>query len=270
MSDVASDLSQLVYVILGAPGSGRREVLADLIADGLDPAEERAHLYLPAGEPAQAADEKIGEVSRASMAWNAELQLLVADAPPAEATHVFILLDGRVNPVDQLEALKPWLAAHALPVARILTVVHCQLLEKNPALQPWFDACIHFSDVVLLNRREGVANKWMSEFRRRYDDQYMPCVFELVKGGRVKNPPAILDPVARRLSQFFDPTEWDGIDLEGVEIGESDDEEGENTRPLDKNQLDPDDQPPVEPWLERDAAGRRKQPLPDIRKHLGE
>ena len=72
------------------------------------------------------------------------------------------------------------------------------------------------------------------------------------------------------MSQYFDPTEWDGIDLEGVEIGESDDDDGEDSRPLDKNELDPDDQPPVEPWLERDAAGRRKQPLPDIRKHLGE
>ena len=50
MSEIAAALSQLVYVILGAPGSGRREVLADLITDGLDPAEERAHVYLPAGE----------------------------------------------------------------------------------------------------------------------------------------------------------------------------------------------------------------------------
>ncbi len=270
MSDVAADLSQLVYVVLGAPGSGRREVLADLITDGLDAVEERAHVYLPAGEGALPADEKIGAKSAAPMAWNAELQLIVADAPPAEATHIFILLDGRVDPVDQLEALKPWLAAHSLPVARILTVVHCQLAEKHPALQPWFDACIHFSDVVLLNRREGVANKWLSDFRRRYEDQYLPCVFEMVKAGRVKNPAAILDPVARRLSQFFDPTEWDDVDLEGVEIGESDDEDGEDVRPLDKSQLDPDDQPPAEPWLERDAAGRRKRPLPDIRKLLGE
>lgn len=270
MSDVASDLSQLVYVVLGAPGSGRREVLADLIADGLDPANERAHVYLPAGETPRPEDEKTGAAGVVRMAWNAELQLLVADAPPAEATHVFIVLDGRIDPVDQLEALKPWLAAHSLPVARILTVVNCQLAEKHPALLTWFDACIHFSDVVLLNRREGVANKWLSDFRRRYEDQYMPCVFEFVKAGRVKNPAAILDPVARRFSQFFDPTEWDGIDLEGVEIGESEDEDGENVRPLDKDKLDPDDQPPVEPWLERDAAGRRKQPLPDIRKYLGE
>jgi hypothetical protein len=270
MPEIAAALSQLVYVILGAPGSGRREVLADLVTDGLDPVNERAHVYLPAGEPAQAADEKLGAATLARMVWNAELQLHVADAPAPGSTHVFIVLDGRVNPVDQLEALKPWLAAHALPVARILTVVHCQLAEKHPALLAWFDACIHFSDIVLLNRREGVANKWLSDFRSRYEDQYLPCLIEFVKGGRVKNPVALLDPVARRLSQYFDPTEWDGLDLEGVEIGESDDEDGENSRPLAKTELDPDDQPPVDPWLERDAAGRRKRPVPDIREHLGE
>lgn len=269
MTEIAAATSQLVYVLLGAPGSGRREVLADLITDGLDPVNERAHVYLPVGEAVQAADETLGATSTTRMAWNTELQLIVADAPPAEATHIFIVLDGQIDPVDQLEALKPWLAAHSLPVARIITIVHCQLAEKNPALKTWFDACIHFSDVVLLNRREGVANKWLSEFRRRYDDQYLPCLFELVKAGRVKNPAAILDPLARRLTQYFDPSEWDGLDLEGVEIGESDDEDGENVRPLDKTQIDPDDQPPVDPWLERDAAGRRKQPLPDIRKYLG-
>lgn len=268
MSEVAASHSQLVYVVLGAPGSGRREVLTDLIAGGLDPLHERAHVYLPVGEAAVEADDKLGASSVARMGWNADLHLLIADAPPAEATHVFIILDGMINPVDQLEALKPWLAAHSLPVARVFTVVHCQLAEKHSALGAWHDACVHFSDVVLLNRREGVANKWLSEFRRRYDDQCMPCLFEFVKAGKVRNPVLLLNPVARRLSQYFDESEWDDLDLDGVEIGESEDEDGENTRPLDKTEIDPDDQPPVDPWLERDAAGHRKHPLPDIRKYL--
>lgn len=269
MSDVVASLSQLVYVILGAPGSGRREVLADLIVGGLDPAAgERSHLILPAGEPENEADRNTGAATTSRMRWDAELKALFADAPPADATHVFILLDGTLDPVDQLEAIKPWLAAHELSVARILTVVHCQLAEKHPALKTWFDACIHFSDIVLLNRREGVANKWMSDFRRAYEEQCMPCLFELVKAGKVKNPAMLLDPTARRLSQFFDPSEWDDLDLEGVEIGESDDEEGENIRPIDKNELDPDDQPPVEPYLERRQGGRRVIELPDIRRYL--
>jgi G3E family GTPase len=202
------------------------------------------------------------------MSWDATARQLRADAPSADATHVFIVFDGTLSPVDQLEALKPWLLAHGLTLARVLTVVNCQLAEKHPALQAWFDACIHFSDVVLLNRREGVANKWLSEFRRRYEDQCMPCLFEFVKAGRVKNPAMLLDPTARRLSQYFDASEWDGLDLADVEIGESDDDDGKDSRPLDKNAIDPDDQPPIDPWFELDAAGRRRQPVPDIRKYL--
>ena len=270
MSDVAASLEQLVYVILGVPGSGRREVLADLIGGGLDAtAGERAHLILPAGEAEQEADGKTGAATTARMKWDPELKALFADVPPAEATHIFILLDGLIDPVDQLEALKPWLAAYELTVARIVTVVHCRLAEKHPELAVWFDACVHFSDVVLLNRREGVENKWVSEFRRRYEDQCLPCLFEFVKAGRVKNPAMLLDPTARRLSQFFDPSEWDDLDLEGVEIGESDEEGGDDARPLDKTELDPDNQPPVEPFLERKQNGRRAIELPDLKKLLG-
>ncbi len=202
------------------------------------------------------------------MRWDADLRALFADAPPAEATHIFIVLDGMLDPVDQLEALKPWLAAHELQVARIFTVLHCQLAEKHPGLKPWFDACVHFSDVVLLNRREGVANKWLSDFRGTYEDQHIPCLFEFVKAGKVKNPAMLLDPVARRLSQYFDPSEWDDLDLDGIEIGESDDEDGENMKPLDKNSIDPDDQPPVDPYLERRQGGARSLHLPDIREFL--
>jgi hypothetical protein len=270
MSDAATATRPLVYVILGLPGSGRREVLADLIVGGLEPvAGERAHVILPAGELPQEADTKTGAATTGRMRWDAELHALFAEEPPSGATHIFILLDAFLDPVDQLEALKPWLAAHELEVARILTVVHCALAEKHPALKLWFDACVHFSDVVLFNRREGVANKWLSDFRGSYEDLFIPCLFEFVKAGRVKNPAMLLDAVARRVSQYFDPSEWDDLNLEGVEIGESDDEDGENSRPLDKNNIDPDNQPPVDPYLARTQSGRREIELPDVRKYLG-
>ena len=44
--------------------------------------------------------------------------------------------------------------------------------EARPAaLLAWYDACVHFSDVVLLQRREGVANKWVSDFLKHHEDQ---------------------------------------------------------------------------------------------------
>lgn len=266
-ADSSAPAAPLVYLVLGTPGSGRREVLADLIGAGLDVATDRAHVSLPADEPAQAGDTAFPAASR--WRWDEASGAPQAEPFPQDATHVFCVLDGTRNPVDQLEAFKPWLAARGLTVSRIFTVVDCRFVEKHAAIGPWIAACVHFSDVVLLNRREGVENKWLSAFRRQFDEQYMPCLFEFVKNGRVKNPALLLDPVPRRLSQYFDASEWDGLDLAGIEIGESDDEDGENVRPLAKTELDPDDQPPVDPYLERKGNGHRAIELPDIRKMLG-
>ena len=53
MTDVALAASVQFYLVLGLPGSGRREVLADLIQGGLNPGHDRAHVYLPAGSVAE-------------------------------------------------------------------------------------------------------------------------------------------------------------------------------------------------------------------------
>jgi len=258
----------LVYLVLGTPGSGRRAVIADLINFGLDPNTDKAHVFLPGAEPTDAGAPPFASVS--TWDWKPTTATVSADstALPAGTTHVFFVLDGTQNPVDQIEALKPWFSEQALEVGRVFTVVDCQLAEKHPVLATWFAACIHFSDVALLSRRESVANKWMSAFRRSFEDQCMPCLFEFVKDGRVKNPALLLDPVPRRLSQYFDASEWDGLDLSDIEIGESDDDDGDNPRPLAKTELDPDDQPPVDPYLARQNNGRRLIELPDIRTYL--
>ena len=259
----------LVYIVLGSPGSGRRAVVADLIGAGLDPVTDRAHVLLSADEVAQPGDAAFASLARWS--WDAAAHTFGDNSTPcpADATHVFFVVNGRQDPVEQIEALKPWLDSRGLTLARIFTVIDCQLAEKNPELATWFAGCVHFSDVALLSRREGVANKWMSAFRRTYEDQCMPCLFEFVKAdGRVKNPALLLDPAPRRLSQYFDASEWDGLDLTDIEIGESDDEDGDDVRPIAKTELDPDDQPPVDPYLERKQNGRRAVELPDIRKFL--
>jgi hypothetical protein len=212
-------------------------------------------------------DAKLGRL--ACWQWSGSDIALGSDDVLAGARRIFWIADGRGNPIDQLEALKPWLKQGGLELARIFCVVNCQLAEKHPALLQWYDACVHFSDVVLLARREGVANKWMSDFRRRYEDKHFPCLIELVKQGRVKNPALVLEPEARRMSQYFDATPWDELDLEDVEIGIDDDEE-----PIDKDDLDDDEDdgdapPPTDPYFEQRAGGRRVIELPDICKYLG-
>ena len=191
----------LLYIILGTASSGRREVLSDLIDSGLAEGDHAAVL-LSSSEAASEHDAKLVNMAR----WTWREGAIDAALPPG-ATHVFFVTDGRLDPVDQLEALQKWITAVQAEVGRVITVVNCQLAEKHAALIAWYEACIHFSDVALLNRREGVANKWMSEFQTRFKEACFPCLFEIVKTGRVKNPLVVLDPQARRMSHIFDINE---------------------------------------------------------------
>ncbi len=244
----------LVYLILGAAGSGRREVVADLIEGGLAEGD-RAAVMLSADETAEEADAKLPAITR--WKWTGEF---IEGSLPAEATQVFFVADGRANPVDQIEVFKAWLEAQGGELARVLTVVNCQLAEKNPALLHWYDACVHFSDVVLLNRREGVANKWLSNFQAHFKGQFIPCLFELVKAGRVKNPAVVLDPQARRMSHVFDEeVDWVFTDAEGEEIDEDEETEGDEEVEAKEE---------VDPYFERLNGGRRVKEIPDVRKFL--
>lgn len=269
-------LAPLVYVLLGAAGSGRREVLADLIDGGLAEGDH-AVVLLSSAEAASEDDAKLANVTR----WSWREGAIDAALPPG-ATHVFFVTDGRLNPVDQIEALQKWLKVVQAEIGRVLTVVNCQLAEKHTALIAWYEACIHFSDVVLLNKREGVANKWMSEFQTRFKELCYPCLFEIVKNGRVKNPLIVLDPQARRMSHIFDIDEWTGIDLEGVEFGTEGADEPEEAEDLpakpdsgkkkghpNQSPLDDDDWlPETEPYFEIQPNGRRAKEIPDITKYL--
>ncbi len=251
---MSSSPKPLVYLILGAAGSGRREVVADLIEGGLD-ATDRPAVLVEAGEAADPADARLPGLAR--WTWHGEY---LAGELPKEAGAVFFITSGRTNPVDQVEAFRAWLEAQGGELARVITVVSCALAEKHPPLLAWYDACVHFSDVVLLNRREGVANKWVSDFRAHFEGQFLPCLFETVKAGRVHNPRLVLDAQARRLSHVFDgDDQWIFHDAEGEEIDEQEevDDEDEVEASLEED-----------PYFIKDAAGRRQKRIPDIAKYL--
>lgn len=239
-----------MYLVLGAAGSGRREVLADLIRDGLGEADRPAVL-LSATEWADPSDGMLAGAGRWRMA---EGNAVEADFP-SEATHVFIVFDGRMNPVDQIEAFKSWLADRSSEVARVICVVNCQLLEANPKLFAWYEACIYFSDAVLLNRREGVPNKSVGDFRGKFEHKFYPCLFEFVREGRVKNPALVLAPVARRMSHVFDEQEWIAVDEDDNEEESDDGDEVEM-------------KPEEDPYLERRNGGRRVHEIPVIAEYL--
>ena len=243
----------LAYLVLGTPGSGRRALVADLVENGIEPTTP-VRVLVAAGEAADPADALL------AARLNVEVQRWEWAAPgfpplrvPAGAA-VFLLADPRVSPVDQVEALKPWLAASGAELGRVLTVVDCSLAERETSLLGWFDACVHFSDVVLLTKRAGVANKWVSAFLRHYQSQQLPCHFIQLKKEGVPNPALVLDPSPRRLSQYFDEVD----DLSGVEIETDDEEEGDDDGLV----------PEADPYLQRMRGGRRVKEVPDLRDYL--
>jgi hypothetical protein len=251
-----------VYFILGTPGSGRRGIVRDLIENGLAE-KDRAVVLLAESEAVVPADAKLAALPNTEVrrwtwtpAQNAELAELPTVELPADAT-VFLLADAHASPIDQLEALKPWLQQHGAELARIFCMVDCRLAEKHAVLKQWFAACIHFADVVFLTKREGVANKWLSDFIKVFTDEYFPCHFVQVKTkGDLANPALLLDPTPRRVSQYFDEGET-GYEIEGLETDDEEDEDEE-----DENLL------PEEPYFTRDRSGRREKELPDIRTYF--
>jgi len=241
----------LVYLLLGAAGSGRREVLADLLAEDVA-AGGRVVTLLAETETADPFEAGLGTVVR----WRWTEGVLVVPETDAADRMVFVT-DGRSNPVDQIEAFKGWLEETGRELARVICIVNCQWAEQHKELLTWYDACIHFADVVLLNKRDGVGNKWLSDFKARYEDQFYPCIFELVKAGRVKNPALILETEARRMSHFFDETDYIAVD-------EEDDDETEVAEGEEVEMKAEED-----PYMERrNGGGRRVKDIPDVARLL--
>lgn len=243
--------AKLVYLVLGGIGSGRREVVADLVATGLDESD-RAVIFTAASE---APDD--------GLTWHWDDQGEIQAAWPAGANLGFFVADGYGDPVDQIEAFKGWLVRAEVGLARVICVVHCQLLEANPPLMHWYDACIHFSDIVLLSQRDGVNNKWMSDYQARFVKRCLPCLVEMVRKGRVKNPALVLDLQPRRMSHWFEDDDeedaWKSYatDPDTMII---DDEEGDEPA---EEEVEEEDE-----YLARHLGGGRKKVLPDIRDYL--
>lgn len=239
--------SPRVYILFGIPHSERRSTLYDLIENGL-PEGTPALYFKTQDEPSDPIDASITSLEHLqTITWklcDGKVQHERIEAP-AEA--IFFLTPGDADPAEAAEAIKAWTNINDCQIARCITLVHCDFLQENPAAQPWFEACIHFSDFVLLAQREHTPQKWIKDFKTKFKQNHVPSRFELIKKGRPPNPREILEPQARRLSLFFDeliPIEEDAFE----------------------DDLPEDRQP--DKYIERLESGRRACPIPDIRKWL--
>ena len=235
-----------VYLIYGIPGSERRSVLFDLIEGGL-PADEPVLYFRPKDETACAGDEAIEALPNVEVVeWELSDHKVKHGRISAAPQKIFFLAPGICDPADMAEALKTWIGHNHCGLGRILTVLNCGFLKEREKSRAWFDACIHFSDVVLLSRRESVDNKWLRDFKAAYHKACYPCHIELVSKGKAANPAAVLEPEARRMSLYFD-------ELLPIEEDEFDDDH----RPED---LKPDR------YIERNESGQRVRPIINISK----
>ena len=237
-------LKPQVYLVYGITDSGRREILLDLIESGTD--KEKPVLYFrPEQEPHSPTDESLKALENVSVVnWQLSGTKIRHGSIKAAPQTIFFLAPGNSDPADVAEALKTWVDGNGCQLARIITVVHCSFLSQTENALPWFNACIHFSDIVLLNRRENVTNTWVKNFELGYRKQYCPSRFLLVKKGRVANPFEILEPEARRISLYFD-------ELIQIEEDAFDDD------------LLPEDRKP-DKYIERLENGQRARRVPDI------
>lgn len=242
-----------VYFILGAARSGRRDCVRDLIEGGFEK-DAGIHVAYSENEDDTSADEQLAAREATTVRRYTSLETVDAEA---DSEAVFIVSDGRTDPVDQLELLQAWLRNNPQhELARIFTLVHCTLLHNNPKLSTWYRACIHFSDVVLLGKREGVDNRWITIFEEPYKKECYPCLFELIKKGGISNPALVLDPSPRRLSLTFD------TDLDAIDFLDIDEETDLSDEPITLER-------PLDPYFERRSPdGPRVKRLPDINEFL--
>ncbi len=232
------------YLILGATHTGRRAAVFDLIKD-LASESDPFQVALSKREPPSEYDERIPALEGVeSICFETDPGSL----PPTElrsGSASIIIAAGAMNPVDQVESLKDLLVRAGKELGRIITVANCPMLNRHPSLLPYYDACIHFSDVVLINEPESVGKPFVNDFIQRYKNDYYPCLFERMKRGKAKNPSLILETQARRISLYFDPEE---------DLPEEEDHETI----------------PVDPYLDRLPNGTRRKTIPDIAKILAE
>lgn len=236
-----------IYLVLGCAQSGRLEVVSNLVRNGFDVAD-RVVIYRSGVEVSD------GDEASGVRLWEMREGRIVCEVPKNDEV-AFFIADGCANPVDQVEAFRDWLDGATCELGGVITVVHCALALQHPELIRWYDACIHFSDTVLLNRRENVPQTWIREFIDRYvQGGCYPCYIEQLKHNRISKPAEVLDTCPRRISLIFEPQE----DFE--DTSEPDDEN------FPEEPFDLTGKP--DPYLERLPGGQRAKVLPDIKRFL--
>ncbi len=246
-----------IYIVLGLPDSGRRDLILDLVDNGL-PKGAPVTLVHAKDACTDLAEDRLLQGHATTVKTftfkDGKFDNIPLPQEGDESTW-FWLPDGRESLIDQMEVLRDIFKAKGLAPARVFLTVHCAIAAESKLAAEWHDAAVHFSDYVFVNRCEGASAEWVKDFEKKYKEACFPCKFERLRRGSVKNPAIVLYPEARRMSLIFD--DLDPIDT--LEI----DEDNLPDEPFDLTVKE-------DPYFERITGGRRAKPVPHPSEFLPE
>lgn len=169
---------------------------------------------------------------------------------------VFWLVDPARNLADAMEDVLHHLRVCDCRPAKVVSVLDCTLMRAESRVLRHAEACIHFSDAVLLANREEDAQKWLRDWQVGFEKTCFPCDFQMVrKDGSIPDPRRLFFPELRRMTHVFDAAD------QAIDPAEATDWEA-TFDPEEEDDLD-SLSPEADPWLARHPGGSRVQLIPD-------
>ena len=150
------------YLIIGTPGSGRRGVIWDVIQKALGD-DDFCGVFISENEAPAQSDKRIASAQNAGIIRYRDADDAIekiAALDKEKFSQIFFFADASRNLADDIEDFKRIVDAGDARLARIWGVLDCGLLAaRREDVQPYADALSHFSDCLLLSRREGLQNR---------------------------------------------------------------------------------------------------------------
>ena len=235
-------------VLFSGPNPTRWKLLQETVSHAL-PKEEGLFVYVTPGELKEAREALPAERYTVGT-WTLVEGRVVFDQPLSAEMGNLLIYGVTPFPADLVDALILGYRADDYVIGRIITHVHSGWCDTVEEAKGWYEGCIHFSDLVLIDSRDEVVDNWVRDILERYRKLHYPCHFDLVRRGLPKHPQWFFDSQPRRLSLVFDPDDLSGLggmdyEIEGDEPEEDEDEDGEKIS--------------LDPYLSRNAAGEREK-----------
>jgi len=234
-----------VTLFLSGPGGQGLKLLRETRARMLNK-EDRMHLFCEEGG---ACDETSALAGLQVSTWSMSGGILKLSSEANGEDWNVLLYSHAQPPMDWLQSIVGSVRKFKWEVTRIITLVDMQMAIHRPEARRWYQACIHFSDLVLLGNRGGLNPKDVAGFQEHFEKERFPCLFDLVKNGLPRHLSWMMDSQPRRLSLVFDPDELTGHDIPAWE----DDDREENE----------EDDRYKDPYLEKNRSGEPVLRIPN-------